>query len=266
MAAVDFTIVLGVDAQHLWQLSVVLPTWRKHKPGLFEKEIVIFYDREEVKESDIKKVMDMECTAVPWPLEGVRYAGDPKCKRTNPQRNKMLSGFVHVPAMVVSTDYWLKLDTDTLATGCPSWIKGRWFDDSPSIVSHRWGFTRPPNQFEILDDWIEKNKHRVGMIGEKPPLNLHPEPDADRLRHPRIISWCSFFCTALTKYASQIALETCGRGQIPVPSQDGYMWYVAKRMGLRISTTNMKKLGWDHISLNRHLKQRAEKSMKGELA
>jgi hypothetical protein len=226
--------------------------------------MVVFFDSQEVKESDVKAVIKREAALVPWPPDGVKYVGDPKDKWTNPQRAKMLAGFVHVTAMVVSTDYWLKLDTDVVATGEPDWVKGSWFDDAPAIVCHRWGFTRPPDQMLRLDMWVQENQAKVGLLTRKPPLQLIPEPGADRLRHGRIISWCGFFCTAMTKYASQAATAVCGQGQMPVPSQDGYIWYVAKRLGLTIHTPNMKKLGWQHWSSNRAIEDRSKEAMRKE--
>lgn len=262
MANVDYTLVVGVDAYHLWQLSCVWPTWRKHKPQLAEVPMVVFYDRQEVKESDVRKVLRREVNLVPWPPEGVKYEGDPKDKWTKPQRSKMLSGFVHVPAMAVATDYWLKLDTDVVATGEPNWIKGSWFDDSPAIVCHKWGFTRPPNQMLELDDWVKENRSSVGLMAHNPPLHLTPEEGSDRLSHPRIISWCGFFCTALTKYASQAARAVCGEGKLPVPSQDGYLWYVATRLNLAVHRVHMKKLGWEHWSSSGNVKKHAAEAMK----
>lgn len=262
MANVGYTLVVGVDAKHLWQLSCVFPTWKKHKPELDFVPMVVFYDHNEVKESDIQKVIRREAHLIPWPPDGVEYEGDPHDKWTNPQRAKMLSGFVHVPAMAVATDYWLKIDTDVVATGEPNWVKGRWFDNSPAIVCHRWGFTRPPDQMLYLDKWVYENRSKVGMLAHKPPLHLVPEEGSDRLRHSRIISWCGFFCTALTKYASQAARTVCGDGKLPVPSQDGYLWYVATRMDLRVSTPNMKKLGWEHWSTSRNVQEHAAEALK----
>jgi len=31
---------------------------------------------------------------------------------------------------------------------------------------------------------------------------------------------------------------------MPVPSQDGFVFYIAKRMGLEIRRVNMKRKGW----------------------
>lgn len=263
MANIDYTLVIGVDARHLYQLSLVYPTWRKHKPGLMAANMVIFYDRSEVKEEDIKRVIQRDAALVAWPPDDVVYEGNPKDKWTNPQRAKMLSGFVHVPAMVVTTEYWLKLDTDVVATGRSDWIQGSWFDDpAPAIVCHRWGFTRPADQFLKLDAWVAENRSKLELLSRKPALNMVPAPGAERISHPRIISWCGFFCTALTKYASQCARSLCGEGKLPVPSQDGYLWYCASRLKLPIIRTNMKSLGWQHWSNDENVLKYSKEAMK----
>ena len=251
----DYTIVCGVDRKHLNQLRWVYPTWIKSKPSLLRQPLLLFYDKDQWGNTEVfESTNHPNVTAVPWPLGRVTYEGDESSKWYNPQRYKMLAGFVHVPASHVKTTYWLKLDTDTVAIGQDGWIDENWFKSNPAIVSQPWGFTKPPNQMLLLDKWAEKNP----ILNKHLKLDLVPEPDSDKVKHKRIISWCGFFQTAFTRTCSQLC-QSEGVGQLPVPSQDGYMWYVAKRMGKEILRVQMKSLGWEHWGTEWNIRESVRK-------
>jgi len=261
----DFTLVLGVDEFHVQKLRLVLPTWLKHKPSLFERPLLVFYDRD-MQLRDVDRVFseyDIAPEYQVWPPEPVEYFGHENSKWFNPQRIKMLSGFVHVPAYRVTTGYWMKLDLDVVATGRDDWIDPDWFNGDSVIISHPWSYTKPPNQMEQLDLWVYKNQDKLGVLAKAFPLNLSPTPGANSLSHKRIISWCSFYNTNFTWLCSSFAKDTEGECKLPVPSQDGFVWYVAKRLGFGINRTNMKSLGWSHQSSVKNIKAEAEKAMNG---
>lgn len=261
----DYSVVVGVDKRHLDQLSTTLPTWAKSKPSLIQRPWIVFYDVHQVTEEDVYKVVKRreDVVYVPWPPPNAKYDRMYEDRFGDPQRSKMLAGFVHVPGQVCRTEYWLKLDTDTIATGRDPWIQPNWFEGSPAIISHPWGFTRPPDQMLFLDQWVAKNKEQLSVLSSKPPLNLVPEPNRDRLNHERIISWCAFFHTTITRFASSIARQVCGEGKLPVPSQDGYMWYVATRMGYDVVRTSMKRHGWEVWSTRRNIQAAAARVLYG---
>lgn len=259
----DYTLVIGVDRKHLDQLRLVWPTWMRHKPEFAEKQVVIFYDHESgLTEENIRSVAKHRHLRVcQWPFPDVKYAGDETSKWYHPQRYKMLAGFVHVPALLVNTPYWLKLDTDVVATGQRDWIDLKWFKNNPAIVAHRWGFTKPANQMDLLDAWVEKNRKHIPLLSSEPPLELHPQPGSERVGHKRIISWCGFFSTIMTRLAASFASSTCGPFQLPVPSQDGYLWYVSERMRFDIQRTNMKELGWEWWSTDKNVRAAAQRAL-----
>jgi len=252
----NFTIVLGVDREHFGQLQIAWATWRKHKPGLFDHPILIFYDSSQVDPRDIRtQLYPNEYQIVPWSPPVASFPGTPGDKWSDPQRHKMLAGFVHVPAAYVRTDYWLKLDADTIATGRDDWIDSDWFKAGTGIVAHKWGLTKPPHQMLELDQWAES------FVISTPPLRLFPQDNENKLRHKRIISWCGFFSTELTKFASAFAsgsARSACPSELPVCSQDGYMWYLAKRFRYEIVRVNMKSCGWDHCSSTRRLMEKAK--------
>jgi len=260
----DYTLVVAVDEHHLRQLELVWPTWRRHKPSLLDRPMVVIYDREQLICRFVRDVIrHPDLLVLPWPPDGIEYeeveGGD---RFQSAQRYKMLSAFVHVPPKVVHTPYWLKLDTDAVATGTDDWIDPEWFADEPVIVSHPWGFTRPPDQMLTLDRWVDECDEELAVLNSRPPLNLQPEPGRDRLDHKRIISWCAFFKTDFVSDCSCWAEKTCGVGKMPVRSQDGYLFYCATRLKLLVVRTQMKRRGWQHWHTMPNVRKYAEEAMR----
>lgn len=255
----DFTVVLGIDKHHLEQLRLVYPTWVEHKPSLVKHPFVVFCDWN-ISYDEVLNVLSHSSNVrlVRWPPAGIIYMGDPLSKWENPQRYKMLSGFVHVPAAEVRTRYWLKIDTDTVASGIDDWVSQDWFRGNPAIISHPWGYTKPANQMLELDKWAEETR---SSLFEYPPLNLVPN-SPELLRHKRIISWVAFFNADFTIMCSQLATKNCGVGKLPVRSQDGYLFYCAKRMGREVKRVNMKSLGWKHCSSMSSIRKSVKESIK----
>ncbi len=259
MTLPEFTLVVGVDARHLRQLSWTWPTWKRHKPGLLDVPMLAFHDRS-VTCQEIRAVVDHPNLAtMPWPPVRVEVDwGSGGDKWTDPQRVKMLTGFVYCPCFV-QTPWWLKLDTDVVATGQPDWIDPAWFSDpTTAIVSAPWSFTKPADQMARLDAWAERGR----VLFPRPPLGLTSEPGADRLRHRRIISWCGFFRRELNAMAWNWSRLTCPAWRMPVPSQDGLLWYVARRMNWGIVRPNMKRLGWQHWSTERNVMEKSAEAMR----
>ena len=271
----DYSLVLGIDKKHVDKLRLVAPTWFRHKPDLFTKKWIVFLDHG----VDVGDVIG----AMPWkhglehpvainPMQWPRYpaaiadyiAADRGDKWYAAQRHKMLAGFVHTAAAMVQTDYWLKIDLDAVAMRQPDWIEPAWFKDEPAIVAPAWGYTKPPDQMEILDAWVAEHDNTVDCMSRfwgTAPLDLHPKPGAGSVRHPRIASWCAFFNTEFTRLCAGMATQTCGPDLMPVPSQDGFMWYVATRLGLPIVTANMKRRGWAVRNSTKSIRDLVQKAM-----
>lgn len=256
----EFTLVVGVDSKHLEQLALTWPTWMRHKPSLRRSPMLVFRDYEQVTEEEVRSVVDHTNLEVyAWPMGGASYTGGlSNSKWTNSQRYKMLAGFEYVPAMFVRTQYFLKIDTDVVAVGNDNWIDESWFENNPAIVSHAWTFTKPPDQILKLDEWASQLPEGTFL---SPPLNLAPVEGATRLGHKRIISWCGFFETRFTQICARLCSEYCGMYQLPVPSQDGVMWYVATRLGRTIRRVSMKSRGWEQWSTAHNVRQAVELAM-----
>ena len=262
----DYTLVLGLDRKHLDQLRLVWPTWQKHKPTTLKHPIVIFYDRYEIMPDEIERVVgDVDLTLVDWPPFGVLYSGDNNSKWYHPQRSKMLSGFVHTAASHVKTQYWLKLDTDVVAIGQDDWVPQELSIGLPAIVAHPWSFTKPPDQIQILDRWVYDNRDilpdYIQSYGTVTSQIGEPKEGSSRIGHKRIISWCAFFNTRFTRDIARWAEDISGNGKLPVPSQDGYMWYMAKRLQKDIVRTSMKERGWEHWCTDKNIRRAAERAL-----
>jgi len=236
--------VLGVDAKHLRELRWVWPTWTRYKPELREMPCVVFYDPAQVREDEMSFLRDhLQVRFVAWSLPHARS-----------QREKMLTGFLHVPAREVRTPWYLKLDTDVIATGPGEWIKPEWFDadeqgELPVFIASTWGYSKPRYVMDLLDDWADG----VIAFAGTSRLNLPYSSAAPKIRHPRIISWIFFGRTDWTREMTAL-LGTDGR--MPFPSQDSFMFYCAQRLGCRQVREKMSEHCWAHL---RHgqLKQRA---------
>lgn len=249
----DYTVVLGVDEGHLDHFKTVIPNWVRHKRRTFERRpLVVFVDCNgnpwmihEVLRVLSEHPIFGNTVVREWPTSSlIQYQDDESAGRFGKaQRAKMLAGFVHIPARFVGTPYWLKLDLDAVASGQEDWIDPAWFEKNPSIIASAWSYTKPPDQMVRLDEWASGLE--VKELQETQPLNLIPQPGASSLPHQRIISWCAFFNTEFTKKCSELAPS---QYHLPVPSQDGYMWYLAKRLGTEIVTTRMKMRGWIHCA------------------
>jgi len=262
-----YTLVVGVDEYHLRQLKMVWPTWVRHKPSLLKRPMIVFFDRGQTSDASVRAVVDHpDLRIIPWPINGLdwdRQKGEEGDKFHDPHRAMMISGFVFVPALFVQTQYWLKLDTDVVATGMNDWIDSSWFDDDPAIVSHRWTFTRPADQMLQMDRWMEENRERMPSdIADMQPLNLVPQPGWDRVGHRRIISWCGFFDADWTRRMALLARSSDGKYQLPIPSQDGYLWYMATRAGKKVVRANMKSRGWQHWHTWGNVEKHAKEAMK----
>lgn len=254
----DYTLVVGVDDKHLRQLVHTWPTWVRHKPSILAHRMIVFYDKQQVSAARVRAVVDHpKLTPIMWPPGPQQYERQGEGRRGDPQRYKMLAGFVHIPARHVWTKYWLKLDTDTIATGVNDWIEESWFDGEPEIVSQRWGFTKPADQMIALDHWASG----VPGLRNRSSLGLVPEPGRNRLPHKRIISWCGFFRTDFTDLCAQFADVSVGPCKLPVPSQDGYMWYCAERLGRQVVRVNVKSRGWLHRSAGRNVERESRKAL-----
>lgn len=238
----QITLILGVDAVHLRELEFVWPDWMRHKPELRQMPALVFYDPSQVKLQQLEFLKEHpNLRSTPWELPVARN-----------QREKMLSGFVHLPAREISTPWYLKLDTNTVATEPGNWLREEWFRPDehgvlPAFIAPRWGYSKPRYAIDVLDDWADG----VPDLAKFRRLNCRYTSESRRVRHRRIISW---FFLGRTDWTRRIIpwLDPCGR--LPIPSQDTLVSYCASRTKSRITRISMGGCGWEHRRLNRAIR------------
>jgi hypothetical protein len=244
------TLVVAVDDRSIVKLRHTWPTWMRHKPELREMPVLLIHDASvDPAKEDCALFREHPCLRfVPWEMPDALD-----------QRERMLTALVKVPAFEVTTPWYLKLDVDVVATRSGAWIEPDWFlpDElgrSPAFISSPWGYTKPANALERLDDWGDTNPH----LSSWPRLNLPFEEKAECVAHPRIISWCFFGKTAWTREVVEYSPH-----RLPCPSQDTYLFYCAARRGDRMIRTRMSRYGWEHISASlRRLKRECQLALR----
>jgi hypothetical protein len=240
------TLVVAIDDKSIVKLRHTWPTWMRHKPELREVPVLLIHDAsiDPTKEDCALFREHPRLRFVPWEMPDALD-----------QRERMLTALAKVPALEVTTPWYLKLDVDVVATGPGAWIDPDWFlpDEQgrlPAFISSPWGYTKPADALARLDDWGDANPR----LSSWPRLDLPFEAAAECVAHQRIISWCFFGNTAWTREVVEYAPN-----RLPCPSQDTYLFYCAARRGDRIIRTRMSRYGWQHVSASlRRLKRECQ--------
>ena len=251
------TIIVAVDREHLPELAVSLPTWRKNVEDfdLFPAMIIFDDDYDGMKESIARsEVFDMiSMRHGPTRFISSRsIVGDMTRQGGQPitQREKMLTALAFAP-LHVSTPTYLKLDTDTIALPvADSLLSCGVLKDAP-IAAPRWGYTKPGSWIDTLDQWAD----------QVAPGNVKPyrEPAGRIARSKRIISYAMLGSTA---FARQCLSLLGGSNRLPVPSQDTFYWYCCELLGKKCQRLSPNSLQWRHAGGNmRKLKELASEAM-----
>jgi hypothetical protein len=199
--------------------------WKKTK-NLNNLPYVIFA-HEDVYEKIIEDFKDIDN------LEIIKW----KFEKASNEREEMLSAFIFGVADNIKTKYWMKLDCDV--TPIKDYLEIPEIAFNSIITASSWGYTKVKGDdtgnkehwLNRLDNWAENIKDFENT--EK----LFPEKIDGRIfKHKRITSFCEIEKTEWTKYLAKL----CG-DKLPVPSQDTTTWYVAKRLGKKISTFKFRK-------------------------
>ena len=242
----DLTLITAIDAGHAKRLECTWPTWMRFRPELRDVPVIVVHDaRFDPLESPLATVVrHPRLRFIPWEMP-----------EADNQRERMLTALVKVAAAHIRTPWYLKLDSDVVATRSDSWLQDDWFRRDaagriPAYVASPWGYTKPADAIQRLDNWGDT----INELRDQPRLDLPFEPGAASVRHSRIISWCFYGNTAWTRRVARYA-----RGRLPVPSHDTYLYYCATRRGDFTRHVRMKDFGWEHISCFRKLQRRCDK-------
>lgn len=211
----EITLVTAVTPPYIEKLRWCLPTW-KRKPQFRARPLLIFFSGMSGK-SLLRRLPEWEnVIAIPWEMPGVEG-----------EREKMLSAFVLGAARHVKTPWSVKLDADTYFTDGQDVFVGE--DAGHSLVSHRWGYTKPGWWMDSLDAWA----HGKSYDGPR---------DKAPARHARIRSTCCLVHTEFLREAARLAGD-----RLPVPSHDTYLWWLAENVNeFSWRAKNLNKLGVGH--------------------
>lgn len=234
----DITIVTGIDIGYIDKLLATYETWKHFKPEVLKMPMRVVYDTATLA-LDGRRMRRLAKAArrqadfqfVPWEGE---YPS---------QREKMLTALTFAPTTDVPTPWYLKIDADTVATRTAKWIDDAWFEEkdgeTPAFVTNPWNYTKPASFITRLQDWGDQQPG----LKDHPRLQIEYSPDDRRAYHKRIISWLFFGNVAWTREV----VGTLPTRNLPVPSQDTFLWYCAARTDRRYVTHKMRRCGWGHM-------------------
>lgn len=243
-----FTTVVGVDYMHMQELRLVWPTWVAFHHEFQENPLLVVADGVESVDWWRRQLSQFihhgDVTVVTHQAEGAT------------QRAKMLSGLVYATAEHLKTDWFLKIDTDVVATKSDKpWPSPEWFNGNPAPVftAPGWSYTKPANLYLQLCHWASM-KEEFKDLPEAPAKVYKPE---GKCYHSRIISWMMFGQTSFLRQCASLASDTMPL--LPSPSQDTFLWYCAERLQMPYLRHNMKQYGFGHS--NRRLGKRCKEAL-----
>jgi len=229
-------LLVALDEAHLREWRLTYPTWLRHNPEIVDIPINIVVDtvRRDKEWWFDTLAMDNDAFILHRKTNIIGWNWRPDL----PQRERMLSSLVYVGGSL-NCDTYLKLDVDAVATGATVLRRER---GNNAFVAPPWGYTKPADALAKLDEW--GNAHPV--LKRYPPLNVPYAPGSPRVRHNRIISWMFWGSVEFTKICCRLAAGASESDwRLPVPSQDTFLWYCARRMQMPWNT--FRPAGWRHI-------------------
>ena len=235
-----FTTVVAVDAAHLGEFRLAHQTWKKCRPEIWENPLLIFADTALPPAGTGESAGWWErLLARTCDHPDLRVVGWPACGGAT-NRHRMLSALVYGTAEHVGTDWFVKIDTDTLCLPCENRWHPNWFDEKENFefVTGSWGYSKGIERWRRLKEWAA-GVPELAMMPEAPGEEFPPK---DHVRHQRIIS---FFFVGRTRFMREVAALAPGP-LLPIDSQDTVVWYIAHRLGRRYAGVRIKRFGFHH--------------------
>jgi len=238
---IDTTIVTACDEYYVDILRLTFANWRKYKKIDGYPVIVFVHGMDVQKDPRLDFLRLPNVQMIPWKMENAEN-----------HREEMLSAFVFGTAEHVKTDYWLKLDADSYATNDTPFITEKM--KQYAFCGHKWGYTKPYQFIEILDNWAKKHWKR--KLRKAPPMINEGRIEGRRFYHnvKRTISYIQLHRTKFTRFCVKLLREK----KLPAPTQDTFFFYVCNRFDPQlVGIMNFKKqygftqgrgkLGAEHI-------------------
>jgi hypothetical protein len=238
-----FTTVIAVDREHLAEIRETWPTWQRFHPEIAANPLLMLTDGTAEFTSGFPDGMRE------WRLHQITTADSPT------QKDRMLSSLLLDAPRLVTTQQWIKIDTDTIAVG-PGKPLTKYLGVE-SLAAPAWPYTIPVDALDQLDAWWK----RAGEEAATPPLaeQGRKEPERDRVHLSRVIGWLTIIDTAFSRRVAEL-VRRCSP---PFISHDTILWYAAQRWGIPAKPANFKRDGWDHVLGLRSIKRRVSEVQLG---
>lgn len=237
-----FTTVTCIDHAHFKEWMLAAQTWKRWRPEIWQNPMLVFVDAARPPKGEAEQWWERKlrrCSDHP----DLRVVGWPDVPGAT-QRHRMLSAFVYGAAEHVTTDWMLKLDTDTLALKPPAsgWTHPNWWREKEpwAFVTASWGYSKGIDMWHRLLDWIKS----VPALANGYDLTGVEIPEKNHVRHQRIISYVFF---ARAEFIRECVALHSGP-LMPIESQDTWLWAMAVKLGRPWAGVRMKKFGWHHGS------------------
>jgi hypothetical protein len=252
MRSEDFTTIVAIDEKHQHELKYAWKTWEKTKPEITNARTILIVDDASL---DINNNHFIDFIIQKKNVEVFHW--NPPNTLYKDQRERMLTSFF--PAInLVKTKWYLKIDTDCISVNNnKDWLDPKHYIDDPVFVSNPWGYTKPNNTFDLMDDWGDTKE----ILKSFPRLNLPYDKNSEIVRHQRIISFVYFGLTEWTKKMMTMCEEN-GNFKLPFPSQDTFMWYCAERRKELYRRVKYKNFGFEHWHSFGNIKNRSLEILK----
>lgn len=237
----NFCILCAIDREHVDEFAISYKTWMRHKPSLRERPLLLIVDR---FRTDAERQETADIVTMLLKNHSKVHCNSAIDRPYGSQREKMLASLtLDGPqyAQILGFQYYLKLDTDCIATGNDNWIDPCWFRGSPAVIASAWNYTKPASQLAEFQKWSDQHS---GMF-PRPMPEHHITDDGGKAFHRRMISYCQFgqvdWCCRMANIVGP------ADGRLPIPSQDGFLSLCAARNGAETRYVKMKNLGWQHV-------------------
>ena len=210
----NVSVVTAVNERYLKKFKKNMPKLAT----LFNAPLFVYYNG--VSPDEIAEIVP-QANLIEWDMD------------VPTDRERMLSAFILGTAKDITTKFWVKLDCDTVFNREDANLDFPKICYKSHLSGHKCAYTktkggRSKRHFlNVLDSWWEEK------TGEKP---IFPEIEGRTFRHSRI---ASFVCMQTLRLTQKVA-EMSG-GRLPIESHDTTMWFVAHRLGWRITRLNVKK-------------------------
>lgn len=229
----NLTVVTASDTNHIDLLIHSLPTWINCKK--LNCQIIVFYNQINDKNvnEQIEKILSYDnVKLIQWDIDGAET-----------QREKMLSSFIFGVSEYVKTDYWLKLDSDTVATNEKLFIKKSHFDYD--MVGQPWSYTKPGYMIPQIDFWLD-GLHKLNKIkefrGTEKYRLIGDEIEKQKHKAHRVISYCRLTKTSLIKEIRNNILLN----RMPCKSEDTLVWRYCDRLNKKWLRFKFSDRGFSH--------------------